>query len=683
MQEFPQTPEELQAEIARLRAERDRLRQELLTAHLRTTVDALPQMGWTSDCDGRFDYGNDHWVRYSGVRLEETGPSGWVRVVHEADWPLHKGAWSTSIATGEPFEATLRLLGTDGVHRWHICRAVPVRDRATEITGWIGICTDIDEYNKAKTHLLLANHALESQRLVLEQLTSQLRTRGDVAEEALRQRNKELEAATQDLMRSEGMLSEAQRIAHLGNWEWDIPSNRIVWSEELFRIMGVTRATADPSLETFVSAFHPEDRERFRDRLVRAIQSHEPFSYEGRVRHPDGAIRIIDGQAKLILDEKGRPHRMVGTAQDITERKEAERTLQESEERFRRFFTASFEGLVITEGSLILDLNEACAHMFGYDPTELVGQSIFDLLAPESREAFRERDRSEFEGAFEAIGIRRNGHAFPVEVHSKTIPMKGDLVRVSAVRDISERRAIERMKEEFVSMVSHELRTPLTSLRGSLGLVANGLLGPIPEKAQDLLAVAMRSTERLVRLINDILDIDRLQSGQVRMELKECDARALAVQAIEAMGSMAESAGVTIVSDLEPLPLLADPDRLTQVLINLLSNAIKFSSTGTTITMRLHREGESVVFRVEDQGRGIPADKLETIFERFMQVDASDSRAKGGTGLGLAISRSIVEHHGGRIWAESEPGQGSTFIVRLPLPPAERTPTSRDAAAAR
>jgi CheY-like chemotaxis protein len=234
-------------------------------------------------------------------------------------------------------------------------------------------------------------------------------------------------------------------------------------------------------------------------------------------------------------------------------------------------------------------------------------------------------------------------------------------------RDVTARLEIERMKDEFVSTVSHELRTPLTSIRGALGLLTSGILSADPAKAQRMLDIAVGNTDRLIRLINDILDIERIESGRVKVEKRSCNAAGLMAQAEDSVRELANKAGVK----LELLPtsgnVLADSDRIVQTLTNLLGNAIKFSLPGKVVTLSAQRGDDEMLFEVKDQGRGIPADKLGVIFERFQQVDASDEREKGGTGLGLAICRSIVDQHGGRIWAESQLGQGSSFYFTLPL----------------
>jgi PAS domain S-box-containing protein len=264
---------------------------------------------------------------------------------------------------------------------------------------------------------------------------------------------------------------------------------------------------------------------------------------------------------------------------------------------------------------------------------------------------------------------RADGSSFPVE-YSVT-PMFGDDGRrhgaVFTFRDVTERQAIDRMKSEFVSTVSHELRTPLTSIRGALGLLSSGLLGTVADKGQRMLEIAVSNTDRLVRLINDILDLERMGSGKTEVSRGHVDARAVMVQALEGVMSMADQAGVKLAIEPASGDLLGDADRIVQTLTNLLGNAVKFSPAGTTVTVSGAANGVEFVFSVSDQGRGIPEEKRSEIFERFRQVDASDSRDKGGSGLGLAICQSIVEAHGGRIWAEANQPAGSRFQFTIPL----------------
>jgi signal transduction histidine kinase/CheY-like chemotaxis protein len=268
---------------------------------------------------------------------------------------------------------------------------------------------------------------------------------------------------------------------------------------------------------------------------------------------------------------------------------------------------------------------------------------------------------------------RRDGSFFPVEYIVRPIVEEAaEIGTVLTFKDITERREIEKLKDEFVSVVSHELRTPLTSIRGSLGLLASGKLGTLEESGQRMLEIAAQNTDRLVRLINDILDIERIASGTITMEPDTVSVHRLVTQAVQTVQGVAEKGGIRLRVQPVNTVLRADGDRVVQVLTNLLSNAIKFSDAGSTVSLEAVEENGSMRFTVTDNGRGIPADKLESIFERFQQVDASDSREKGGTGLGLSIARSIVQQHGGDIWVESTPGNGSSFHFTIPLPETEK-----------
>jgi PAS domain S-box-containing protein len=315
--------------------------------------------------------------------------------------------------------------------------------------------------------------------------------------------------------------------------------------------------------------------------------------------------------------------------------------------------------------------------MTGYALEELVGHDMHDLLH-HSRPDGSSYPRCECPtlGSLAERSVhhsdhdvywRKDGTAFAVEYTST--PIIGDDRITGAVvvfRDITARREIERAKDEFTSVVSHELRTPLTSIRASLGLLESGALGTLPEDGRRMIQIAVQNTDRLVRLIRDILDLERIDSGSMQLRTTSCDAADVVGCATEAVLAMALDADVKLETDAPPAAFAGDGDRLIQTLTNLLANAVKFSSPGGAVRITSEQRDGEMRFEVRDHGRGIPADKLETIFERFTQVDSSDARQHGGTGLGLAICRSIVECHGGRIWAHSEPGQGSTFTVVIP-----------------
>ena len=342
---------------------------------------------------------------------------------------------------------------------------------------------------------------------------------------------------------------------------------------------------------------------------------------------------------------------------------------------------AAGEGVVGTDArGTITFANPAAARMTGYEPGQLAGRDLHETLhhtkpdgAPYPTQEcpmHASLQDGTIHHSDQDVYWREDGTCFGVEYTSTPI-IEGARIRGAVVvfRDISERRQVERAKEEFTSVVSHELRTPLTSIRGSLGLLESGVLGPLPDAAQRMIQIAVQNTDRLVRLINDILDLERLDSDVEHLRDATCDAADLIARATEAMLPTATGAGVTLAVDAAPAAFEADADRIMQTLTNLISNAVKFSPPGATVQIISERRSDDVLFSISDSGRGIPPDKLETIFGRFQQVDSSDSRQRGGTGLGLAICRSIVEHHGGRIWARSTPGEGSTFSFVVPTTP--------------
>jgi PAS domain S-box-containing protein len=356
-------------------------------------------------------------------------------------------------------------------------------------------------------------------------------------------------------------------------------------------------------------------------------------------------------------------------AERILARQAAERLARQNE----LILNAAAEGIYgVDAHGYTTFANPAAAAMLGYAADDLPGRPYEATLL--SRAGGEDSIRAallsgQTRTVADAAFRRADGTRFPVEFACTPIVEENHIAgAVITFRDVTERREVDRMKDEFISVVSHELRTPLTAIRGSLGLLAAGKAGDIPQRGQRMLEIAVQNTDRLIRLINDILDIERIESGKVAMEPGPVNAAEMAHGAAEVMLLMAERAGVELYVWAEPLQLVADADRLLQVLTNLISNAVKFSPAGTAVEVTVEPVDGVALFRVVDHGRGIPADRLESIFERFQQVDSSDSRQKGGTGLGLAICRSIVGQHGGRIWAESVPGEGSTFSFTLPLP---------------
>lgn len=350
--------------------------------------------------------------------------------------------------------------------------------------------------------------------------------------------------------------------------------------------------------------------------------------------------------------------------------------IQATAARQQAIFDSAIDAIVtLNPSGSIETANRAARDMFGYEAAELDRRDIALLidLATNGDGPFHAR-LGESQGALdsgvvrELVGRRRDGTEFPVDVALTAMELPTGRHVVAVIRDITERRRVETMKDAFVSTVSHELRTPLTSIAGSLGLLAGGAAGALPDKAARLIGIAHANSQRLVRLINDILDVEKLESGTLVLSLTELDLRDIAQRSIEGVSGYADQLGVTLsLSPGAPAPIRGDADRLVQVVTNLLSNAAKFSPGGGTVRISVNPETRIARLSVADEGPGIPEAFRSRIFGKFAQADSSDTRAKGGTGLGLSIAREIVERHGGRLWFESAEGEGATFHLDLPL----------------
>lgn len=373
----------------------------------------------------------------------------------------------------------------------------------------------------------------------------------------------------------------------------------------------------------------------------------------------------------IVLDKK---NYVITFIKDISVREKSQTALLESEARFRSAFEDAGIGmaLVNTQGEF-MRVNQSFCDLLGYSEPELLTKTFIDITHPEDLHKcvnlvkkcltgeinqFQEEKRyldkqGNIIWSLTSVSLLRNKDQEPVHF-------------IAQIQDISERHEIEQIKYEFISVVSHEVRTPLTSIKGALGILATGVLDNEPLQKQQMLQIAINNSDRLLDLVNDILTLEKLTSRQVKINFQWCDLKNLAKQTLEDLQPVAANAGITFKSSIPDIQIFADCRSMIQTLTNLLGNAIKFSRPGGIVELSVSVNEQEVLFAVRDQGKGIPPEKLEAIFGRFQQVDVSDARQKGGTGLGLAICKSIVEHHQGRIWAESVLGSGSTFYFTIP-----------------
>lgn len=363
---------------------------------------------------------------------------------------------------------------------------------------------------------------------------------------------------------------------------------------------------------------------------------------------------------------------------DHLEKLVAERThLLENSEAQQRTILETIADAIITidENSLIGSFNPAAENIFGYRADEIIGKNVSVLLPKDERQTHEDYTKNSslnapriINQARDLIGMRKDGSVFPLELNVAPMEFDGRRGFVGTLRDITERKRMEKMKNEFVSTVSHELRTPLTSIRGALGLVNGGAMGEFPEKAKSILKIAGDNTERLLLLINDILDIQKIESGEMSFAFQQVELMPIIEKAVQDNKEYGEQHNVKfkIVQRLDEGRVFADPDRLMQVMSNLMSNAAKFSPDGSTVELHISRQDNSLRIAVTDHGAGVPVEFQPKLFEKFTQADSTDTRQVGGTGLGLSITKIMVEKHNGKIDFISKQGVGTTFFVDLP-----------------
>jgi PAS domain S-box-containing protein len=428
-------------------------------------------------------------------------------------------------------------------------------------------------------------------------------------------------------------------------------------------------------LRDYIDTHHLADY----DAYFAALKEEPDEDHQGRfyLRGKTGQLCIVAYRNKL-LQLPGVDPFVLSHGIDITEQTQAEEELHSLTRQHQSILDSVGDGIwgMDLEGRLTF-VNRSGANILGYSPQELLGQDMHALVhhshadgsayPAEECPIFGSLKRDTPLHIDEDVFWRKDGQSVPVEYVACPLLENGRVDGiVVAFADVTERRRLDRMKDEFIATVSHELRTPLTSLRAALGLVTSGALDKRPEKIPQMLEIALGNCDRLVRLVNDIVDFERIGNGSLPLHQSEWNAIDLLRRAMDQERATALRAGLTFRIDAQPVDVWVDGDRILQVLGNLIRNAIKFSEKGGEIRIGARATGEKeVTFEVQDQGQGIPAEKLDLIFDRFQQADASDSRLQGGTGLGLALCRGIINQHGGRIWAKSNPGSGSTFYFTV------------------
>jgi PAS domain S-box-containing protein len=509
--------------------------------------------------------------------------------------------------------------------------------------------------------------------IALQQLNAELEQRVVDRTAELTQVNADLQAALAQQQQSQQEIEDLYNNAPCGYHSLDAQGRLVQINDTELGWLGYDRQ--EILHQKFTNFLTSESQQRFKENFPIFKRQGWINNLEFQIVAKDGSIRDVNLTASTIRDQAGNFVMSRSSLFNVSDRKRAEAALSQSEDKFRQLAENIQDVFWITDATNqhLLYVSPAYETLWGSSRESLYQnpRQWLDAIHPEDRSRVAQTLREQSaQGHYdhEYRVIHANGtmrwirdRAFPIKNEA------GEIIRlVGIAEDITERQRIEEIKNEFISIVSHELRTPLTAIQMSLGLLKTGIYANHSEKFQRMLTIAYQDTHRLVNLVNDILDLERLESGRATLERTVCQANDLMQQAIDGVQAIATQQNITLVLHPAPQKVWAAYDPVIQTLTNLLSNAIKFSPAHSQVHLSAVPQNQQVLFQVRDQGRGIPADKLEAIFGRFQQVDASDAREKGGTGLGLPICRSIIEQQGGKIWAESAIGEGSTFFFTLP-----------------
>ncbi|MBD2101871.1 PAS domain S-box protein [Leptolyngbya sp. FACHB-261] len=502
---------------------------------------------------------------------------------------------------------------------------------------------------------------------------------------------KQIESA---LQRQQERLNLAQKAGKIGTFEWDIATHKITWTQELEALYGLSPGCFGGQYQNWLKALHPADRLRTGQAVRKAMRTGTPLDTEFRIYWPDGSLHWMLAKAHVFQD--GSNSRLIGVNVDITERKQAEESLQETNQTLQALIQACPLAIAVfsLDNGQVKLWNPAAELIFGWSEQEVLG-CFLPSVPPDKRQEFLGNLAAIRQGQ-SLVGIetrRQKKNGLPIELSVWAAPLQdaeGRCNCVSIVADITERKQAEverslllareqaaraqaeaanRLKDEFLATLSHELRSPLNAMLGWAQLLRTRKFNAAT--TERALETIERNARLQTQLVEDLLDVSRIIQGRLGLNLSPVDLVPVIEAAIETVRPAAEAKNIQVRTELpaEASLLAGDAARLQQVIWNLLSNAIKFTPSGGQVEVQLSQNDEAVQLRVSDTGRGISADFLPYVFDRFRQADNSSTRTYGGLGLGLAIVRHLVELHGGMVDASSPgEGQGATFSVVIPLP---------------
>lgn len=508
----------------------------------------------------------------------------------------------------------------------------------------------------------------------------------------------------------EAQLAEAQQLAHVGSWDWDIANDRVTWSDETYRIYGLEPKSAPVTYEVYHGLVHADDRDLVSEHVQRSLTTGEPFDYEHRIVRPDGAVRLLNARGRVVRGANGKPVRMFGTGQDITEWRMAEIALrsatEESARRREAEAAAAHLNRVFSEAPVVIAILRGPDHVFetvNHKFVELTGRDdvlgrkarealgdvpdtqLFDMLDKvyESGEAFVGTGVSAslgdpatdpgpyFNFVYQPLTDANGVYAILVVASEVTDQVTARVVAERAQQEAEvaklEAVAASKAKSDFLATMSHELRTPLAAIIGYGELLSEGITGPVNDAQRRQLTRIKSSANHLLSIIDEILTIARAEAGKERITIESVDVNEL----LDSVGAMteplAEAKGLTFgLKRLdEEITLNTDAIKLRQILLNLLSNAVNYTEKGE-VSLAAERLDGRLLVSVGDTGVGVSPQNLEKIFEPFWQVEQTTTRKVGGTGLGLAVTSQFVKLLGGELSVASTVGKGSIFTLSLP-----------------
>ncbi len=590
------------------------------------------------------------------------------------------------------------FLRSDGTQQWIRWEVRPWRNNLGEICGITIFSEDITQRKQAEIALKRMNQELE---IEVKKRTKILKQMNDRLQKELMIRK----LIDQELQQREQLLNSFFEAVSSVNVGLAIQDNQLRFLKVNQALATMNGLSIEDHINHYIGEILPFLEPNVVPILKEVKRTGKPIcNMEIAMAFPSKPDLIRYWQASYfpIPGRTNADHSVGSIVIEISDRKRIEANLQESHRRWQSLLdNVKLIVVSLDVQGYVEYVNPFFLKTTGYTEAEVLGQYWFNQFVPAKQrlvvsQSFLELITKNFHSYYQNLILTKSGEERMVSWNNTLLHnVEGEIIgTISIGEDITERYQLERMKAEFISIVSHELRTPLTSMQAGLSLLHNNIITPSSREGKITLDIVTSGVNRLVRLVNDILDLERLESGKINLEIKHFDVIILMDTAIAQMQDLANEGGIILKSYFQPCEINADPDRLLQVLINLISNAIKFSVRGSIIEVSCDTElspnnrqiepinsnsseekaefqsendRQFLLFKIKDQGRGIPKENLETIFERFQQVDSSDAREKGGTGLGLAICRSIVQQHGGRIWVESCLGKGSTFYFTIPV----------------